>query len=98
MLKLSSAGAFSSVEMCIRDSFTANQNQMFNLLETSTFSIWVLIFTLLFALLCFGCAVLMRRLAQAQRDNQARLEAAEKKQREAAEETHRREMCIRDRR
>lgn len=30
--------------------FTANQNQMFNLLETSTFSIWVLIFTLLFAL------------------------------------------------
>lgn len=70
--------------------FTANQNQMFNLLETSTFSIWVLVFTLLFALLCFGCAVLMRRLAQTQRDNQARLEAAEKKQREAAEETHRR--------
>ena len=32
----------------------------------------------------------MRRLAQAQQDNQARLEAAEKKQREAAEETHRR--------
>ena len=70
--------------------FTANQRQMFSLLQTQYFSIWTMLFTLMFAILCCGCAILFRKLERVHRNNQIRLEAVERKQREDALELKRR--------